>query len=144
MKKITMIALAFCLVGGAVSAQEKKSAYTPTAEAAAAFAKKFPGAENVKWKAEGKDGEAKFMLNGIKTEAVFDNKGNWIQTETKVPVATLPAAAGEYMKKNYPNIPVDKLAKIVKANGTVLFEVESKDKDILFDTAGKFVEESKD
>ena len=58
-----------------------------------AFAKKFPAATNIKWgKENAKEYEAAFKLNGKSVSANFLTDGSWVETESEINTAELPAA----------------------------------------------------
>lgn len=139
MKKILFAFIALCVFQ--VHAQQKSKA--PEA-ATTAFYKMFPNAAFVKWGKEDNDYEADFKLNGKEMSAVFDAKGNHKETEEVVKEKDVPAKAMTYFKEHYKNSSVKEFAKITKADKQVLYEIGIKGKDILFDTNGNFVKESKD
>src|ERR1700704_515308 len=68
-----------------------------------AFNSKYPGATNVKWgKESAKEYEAEFKLNGNSVSANFGTDGAWVETETVIKTAALPAAVVAAINKNYP------------------------------------------
>lgn len=53
--------------------------------------KKYPSAEDVRWKVKSKgDYEIKFELNGKKTEVEIDDDGTWEKTTTHLNLDELP------------------------------------------------------
>lgn len=141
MKRVILVML---IAAGFVSvskAQEKKVGKkdAPPTSVSAAFNKAFPGSSNVKWEKEESDYEVGFMQNGKEMSAVYDTKGSLKETEVLMNVSELPQAAQDYVKKNYKNATVKEAAKITKADGEVVYEAEVNKKDLIFDTAGKFL-----
>ena len=89
MKKIFLIA--GCLLAIASTGCSRK--INVPAAVTNAFNNKFPGATEVKWEKENaKEYEAEFTLNGDNVSANFGADGTWVETETVIKVADLPAA----------------------------------------------------
>ena len=92
---ILIVSLFVCSL--VVSAQK-----TPPAVVTKAFAEKFKSAEKVKWDMEdAKEWEAEFVMNGKEASASYDLSGKWLETETEVKVAELPAAVKASLDKEY-------------------------------------------
>jgi len=92
-----------------------------------AFAKKFPGATNIKWgKESAKEFEAEFKLNGKTMSANFLTDGNWTATEAMIEVAALPAAVVATVTAKYPGYTIIGADKIEKAGGKITYEAEIK------------------
>ena len=108
-----------------------------------AFQKQYPSVK-ASWDKEDVNYEANFKQNGKTMSAVIDKNGTIVETETDIPVADLPKAIQDYMKKNYPGTKIEEAAKIVKANGDINYEAEVHHKDVIFDVNGKFIKEAKD
>ena len=107
----------------------------------AAFAQRFPTVHDMKWEKEGSEYEAAFKQAGQELTASFDGAGTWKETETEIPVATLPAAAKQYLQAHYKGRKVSEAAKLQMADGTTRYEAEVKHSDIIFDANGGFLEE---
>jgi len=56
----------------------------------------------------------------------------------------LPSAALNYIKTNYKGKKVKESFKITSADGVVSFEAEIDDRDVIFNTNGKYLKEDKD
>jgi alpha-amylase/alpha-mannosidase (GH57 family) len=108
-----------------------------------AFDKKYPHTKPG-WDKEDANYEANFKQEGKAMSVVIDRSGTIVETETNIPVADLPKAIQEYMKKNYGGIKIEEAARIVKANGDINYEAEVHHKDIVFDANGKFIKEMND
>lgn len=92
-----------------------------------AFAKKFPGATNIKWgKESANEYEAEFMLNGKSVSANFLTDGSWVETETEIGNNELPAAVAATIKAKHPNAVLLKAYKTETAKGGVTYEAEIK------------------
>lgn len=97
------------------------------AEIQRSFSLKFPSATNVHWSRESqKEWEAEFVNEGVKTSANFLLDGNWVETETEIPVTQLPEKVVSAIKAAYTNWRIVEADKIVKSNGELLFEAELK------------------
>jgi len=89
-----------------------------------AFAAKFPGASNVKWgKENAKEYEAEFKLNNNSISANFKTDGSWVETESVIPVADLPAAVTSAIRTKYPGAPITLAEKTEQPGNKVLYEV---------------------
>jgi hypothetical protein len=108
------------------------------------FSKAYGKPGNVKWGKEGKNEyEASFMLKGTATSVVYSNDGLLQETETGMMPAELPAAVTGYIMKNYKNSKISEAAKIIKKDGSILYEAEVNKKDLLFDASGKLLNTGK-
>lgn len=131
-----MISLAAC-------AQKVKESEVPTA-VKEAFKKSYKDAKEVKWEKEGANFEAEFEIGETDQSVVFDAMGHLVETEVEIKVDELPAGVKDYVAKNYKNAKIKEATKIIDAKGTVTYETEIKDKDLIFDSAGKFIKEEVD
>ena len=109
-----------------------------------AFAKKFPAATNVKWaKENAKEYEAEFKLNGKSISANFLNDGSWVETESEISTAELPAAVANAVKLKYADAVILKIFKIETAIGKVTYETEfktgNKKKELVFNAEGNVI-----
>lgn len=129
MKKIAFLFALILGMGGAASAQK-----TPPQTVMAAFNQKFPNMTVEKWDME-KNGEweAEMEQNGTDMSANFSATGQWLETETEIKKAELPAAVQTALKGKK----VKEAARIQKADGTTLYEAQVRHKDLLFDASGK-------
>jgi hypothetical protein len=107
-----------------------------------AFKKYYPEISDIKWDKEGSsEFEASFKENGKDISVVFDKAGKLEETETSIQISELPENAVKFINTNYSDSKITEAAKIVKANGAVLFEAEvtmgKQKKDLLFDPKGE-------
>ena len=143
---IVVVVLIFGIV--TISAQTKKEVKV-TEKAKACFAKHYPNVKEVKWGMEGKtEFEAEFKQNGEAISVVIDAEGNLKETETDISKSSLPKGVEEYVAKYHKGWKITEAAKIVDAKGNATFEAQiSKgkvNKDLIFNKAGKPVQESKE
>lgn len=106
-----------------------------------AFDQKFPNATDVEWDKED-DGnwEVEFELGDEESTAVFSADGKWLETETEIAVEDLPEAVRNAVKGQK----VREAARILKADGATVFEVEIGKKDLIYDAKGNLLMEEKD
>ena len=139
MKK-TMLFAAGLMISLAACAQKVKETDVPSV-VKEAFQNSYKDAKEVKWEKEGANFEAEFEIGETDQSVVYDASGKLIETETEIKADELPAAAKDYIAKNYKGAKIKEAAKITDARGTVTYEAEIKDKDLIFDSTGKFIKE---
>ena len=129
MKKImAMIAvMAICTISFA-----QKSVLVPDA-VKKAFAKQFPLATNSTWEKEDGKYEVNFKNEGKETSALFSLSGSLEETEIVIPETELPANALKLAKAKGN---IKEATKIIKADGSIMYEAEVNKKDLLFDSNG--------
>ena len=117
----------------AVAAKKK----TPPQAVVAAFNQKFANVKDVDWGME-KNGqwEAEFDQNKAEMSANFSADGKWVETETEIKVAELPAAVRTALKGQK----IKEASRILRADGSTVYEAEVRHKDLLFDASGKSVQ----
>jgi hypothetical protein len=107
------------------------------------FAKFFPGS-NAEWKKDSVNFEAEFKKDGKSMSASFDVNGQLVETETTINESAFPEAGLTYIQSNFKGKSIKELEKISKADGSIRFEAEVDDKELLFDQSGKLIKEEKD
>jgi hypothetical protein len=137
MKKLLLVCLTI-LVSGALYAQNT----TLPDAVSKAFLQKFPKAKKVKWTPEDVDEyEADFEMDSLTISAMFDTNGNWLITETDIPLTKIPPAVLASVKQNYPKAKVREGAKIEHAKKGIYYEIEiklgDKTEDVYFYQDGK-------
>jgi lipopolysaccharide export system protein LptC len=144
MKKL-VLAMALLSVSTLAYSQEKKekeeSVKVPSA-VEKAFQKAFPNTK-AEWEDENGKFEGSFKYKGEEMSVVYNAQGVLEEKETEIKANQLPAAVSSYITKNKLG-KIKEAAKIVKADGTVLYEAEVDGGDALFDSKGKFVKLQKD
>jgi hypothetical protein len=136
MKKILLIALGFLAT---VSYAQQKTEIPATV--LKKFETMFPGAKIDKWEKKKYGYRVSYELNKIDTKAKFDSTGNLVEKKEKLKATDLPKAAQDYITSKHTGMKAEKVARLTDAKGTVTFEAELKDRDIVFDASGNFVSE---
>lgn len=131
-----MISLAAC-------GQKLKESDIPAA-VKDAFSKSYKDAKEVKWEKESANFEAEFEIGETDQSVVYDATGNLVEIEIEIKVDELPSAVKDYVSKNYRGVKIKEATKITDAKGTITYEAEIKDKDLIFDSNGKFIKEEVD
>ncbi len=106
-----------------------------------AVLKKFPQAKIKQWEKENEQYEAELIWNKNEISVLLNPDGTILETETEIAVSELPAPVLAYVSKNYPKHKVKEAAKITDAKGTVTYEAEVNEKDLIFDHQGNFLKE---
>jgi hypothetical protein len=119
-------------------AQEKNLADVPIV-VLTEFTRLFPGATYVKWKQEEGNYEGRFTFENREMSAVFSPKGVLAGKEVFLKITELPAPAREYLQQHYAGLKFMEIAEVSNAKGSKLYEVESEDIYIFFDSKGKFL-----
>jgi hypothetical protein len=142
--KTTAAILVAASMGVVAMAQKINSAQVPVA-VKTSFEKAYPGVKTVKWEKEKGDFEAGFKQGSKEMSAVFKTDGTQMESELEIKTAELPAQVLAYVKQNYKGASIAEAAKITKtATGEVNYEAEVKGKDLLFNSAGKFLKVAQD
>jgi uncharacterized membrane protein YkoI len=140
MKKIFSWLLLYACMTATCHAQK----ITVPAAVTKAFSEKFHGAAEVKWgKENAKEYEAEFKFNNTDVSANFKTDGTWVETETTIAAADLPAAVSAAMNTKYPAAPIIKTEKLEKPGGIVQYEVvvkvNGKKKEVELNADGSFI-----
>lgn len=109
-----------------------------------ALKKLHPTVQQLEWERATPYYEAIFKLAGNHRAIKFDTKGNVAETEVGVTIASLPTAISTYMKAHYPKEKIQAAETVSKANGDRSYEIRITGKEVVFDKAGKFLNEEKD
>ena len=92
-----------------------------------AFSAKYPNATHVTWgKENAKEYEAEFKLNNTNVSANFGLTGNWVETETVIPITDLPAVVTDAIKKKYPSAVITMAEKLEMPGDKLLYEAAFK------------------
>lgn len=135
-KPIVALSVIFALVAGTITAQIMSKGEIPVA-VKNAFKKEYPQVKKVSFDEEHGTYEAEFKLNGKHMSVTYTANGTKQETETSMSVNELPKSVTSYvMSKKYGKI--KEAAKIVKADGSVVYEAEVKKGDLLFNENGSF------
>jgi len=112
----------------------------------AAFKKHHPNATILKWNDESPVWEAKYTDEKEKGAVTYDKDANIIETELVIEESELPhqPAIPEYIKTKYPGEKIQSCEKVEKKDGTITYEIQITGKEIVFDAAGKYLDEEPD
>ena len=108
---------------------------------------KYPDAAQVEWKDKLVNFEASFEMKGETFKAVFNNKGEWVQTEKNISEDALPDDVLDGLEKSkYSDLKILETSRIEKNDGKIQYRILSKKNDIqkkylYFNANGKLVKE---
>ncbi len=143
----------FCslLLVFATKAQEKelKNKVVPPIEVTLAFAKQFPNT-TPEWSKTYRGDmnsefnfDAAFTLKNIPMSATYNEAGVFKALTCEIGPKELPQAAQNYLKKNYPNLPVQKMIKVTDDLAQTHYEVgllvQGQLADAVFNAQGDFL-----
>lgn len=136
-KSAIVLSIIFALGAGTITAQQMKKGDEVPVAVKNAFKKDYPQVKIVKWDDEHGTYEAEFKLGNKDMSVTYSAAGMKEETETSLKVTELPKNVISYVaQKKYGTI--KEAAKIVKADGSVIYEAEVKKGDLLFDHNGNF------
>ncbi len=135
-----MVMLAASVISLSACGQKLKEKDVPTG-VISAFKQQFSDAKDVDWEMENGNYEAEFKSGKTEQSAVFDAVGKVLETEAEIKVNELPASVLEYISNKYKGEKIKEASKITGVAGAVSYEAEVHDKDLIFDSNGKFVKE---
>lgn len=129
MKKIVLL-LSVCLLISLMGGSQKLTPDKVPAPVKQAFAKKFPGATDVKYEMEKKDYEIIFKYKVVEMSANFDAMGKWLETETEIKESGLPEEVIGSVSKNFAGFKISEVAKVETPNKGLCYEMDlKKDKE---------------
>ncbi len=147
MKKLLIFAVAALFVLEFSSCKGKEKVKVPE-KVKTAFENKFPGAGDVEWEQE-KQGiwEVEFEIKDTDMEALFDNNGTWLKTETEIEIKELPEAVVNSAKKKFAGYEIYG-AEIIETPEQTTYEVKIKNGSgekmyVVFDKTGKGLKREK-
>ncbi len=92
-----------------------------------ALEQKFPGATNIKWGKESEnEWEANFRLNNLNASANFSNTGEWLETETEIPVSRLPGSVVSAIQEADKGCKITGAAMIESSKSETVYEADIK------------------
>jgi len=148
MNSILITSVLAISVAACSSAQKEEKATTKGTDVPEAvtvsFKKHYSNVSDVDWEKEGSNYEAEFEANDTETSVTLDPSGKILETENEIETSLLPATAMEYLNTNYKGKKVKEATKIVLEDGTIQYEAEVNNKDIMFDANGTFIKENND
>ena len=132
MYKITLLLL-FCFGTSLATSAQKAAPATISSE----FKKRFPAAMALQW-AQVNTGmwQAQFRLNGVQTSANYSSKGEWLETESVIHRADLPAPVSAALKGKK----IKGVSQVLLADGSTVYEAMMKRKELRLDDKGVMLE----
>lgn len=106
-----------------------------------AFSARFSKAKDVRWDMEDKTTyEAEFTMGGTAMSALFDRKGTWKETETRIGKDALPSAVTATIAKDFQGYEMEEIQRIDNSKNEVSYEVEfekgDRSMEVVFDANG--------
>src|SRR5258706_10233732 len=129
MKNLMMMLALAAVIGFSACSQKLDESNVPDV-VKTAFAKQYPGTA-AKWEMEDGKYEASFKQNNDAMSVLYEANGSMTESEVDIKVEDLPAALLAYVKDHYSGKTIKEGAKITKADGTVNYEAEVDDKDVI-------------
>lgn len=146
-KTLFLVLTAGCLLAG--TACDNDDNYLPDETVVSAFNSKYPNAKRIEW--ENKKGYkvADFTLDAKEAEAWFDDKGNWLLTETDIPFNALPMAIqSEFVVSPYGTWHVEDVDVLTRPDAATVYVVEvekgEQEIDLYYAEDGTLLKEVKD
>ena len=122
MKNIIFVVLAMLFASITSFSQSKAPKAIETS-----FKLKFPKATKMKWEKENAhEYEADFIENGVKHTANFNDKGEWLETESTTTFDKLPEKIKTSFKTSHNEDKIIAVAKIETSDGETHYEIEVK------------------
>lgn len=122
MKNIILVFIALAATAFTGYSQVKVPTIVKTA-----FSSKFPEAKSVKWEKESKtEFEANFTIMDVKHSANYSDKGEWLETESVIPLNLVPAKVKAAIDAKYKSNEVKSVAKIESSKGKTQYEIDIK------------------
>ncbi len=138
MKKPLLLLLLAALTAPAAQAQKLTAAQVPAA-VVATFHKAHP-AKAVHWEKEDGNYEAGFGQGKQEMSVLLNPSGTLLETETEMPVTSLPAPVRAALAAHYAGQKITEAAQIVSAAGVTTYEAEVRQNghshDVIFTAAG--------
>ena len=136
-KSAIVLSIIFALGAGTITAQQMSKKKEIPVAVKNAFKKEYPQVKKVSFDDEHGAYEAEFKLNGKDMSVTYSANGMKQETETSLKVTELPKNVISYVaQKKYGKI--KEAARIVKADGSVVYEAEVNKGDLLFNENGSF------
>lgn len=127
----------------AVNAQDLGKNEVPTA-VTSAFENAYSAASDVEWEKSAENFTVEFDLDKMDHEIWYSPAGEVLKMEKEISENDLPAAVKSTLKTNYSGFQVED-AEMIKEGNITTYKVEldkgNEEKEVLFDDAGKVINE---
>lgn len=121
MRKALMMSAALLFVAALAAPLSGQESAVPK-NIAAAFAQKYPKAEDVSWEELDDVYIASFLAGDYYCDAFFDKAGAWLETSTIIDEADVPQVVTAAVKAKYPNLDYfTSLVRSERPDGMVYF-----------------------
>lgn len=98
-----------------------------------AFLKQFPNGDKVEWSKESDtEWEVDFKLEDVKYSAVFEQNGNWIETEHEIKAKQLPDLVKMTMEQHFSAYEIESAEIAEKEHGT-FYELEIEKGEVMME-----------
>jgi len=137
MNKLQTLIIIFLFFIGFIS-----SSAQPPKKVVSAFSAKFGNVTNLEWTHEKNGFEASFLKSDKRYYATFNVSGQWLDTETEIPITDLPEIVqNTFFAKFGKTQRIIAASKIEKNDGVLFFVIEYKSglstTEIIYDQDGK-------
>jgi hypothetical protein len=123
-----------------IALAQKVDSYKVPEVVKTALDKKYPKATKVTWEKEKGNYEANWGgKTGEDMSVQFSPNGIFIEQDVAIKVKSLPQPIFSYVNLHYKGAKISEAGKVTNAKGKTMYEVEVKDKDLLFDEKGNFL-----
>lgn len=119
----------------------KEAEKSPMERVKEQFAYEYPSATNVEWEEDKGLYEVSYLKNGKEFTVIYDEKADVVQKEEMIPVDELPSDAKSFLADKGE---VTAACRIMKADGTVIYEAEVGGEDHRFDVTGNHMSKEAD
>ncbi len=138
MKKVFV---AILMAGTVPAMAQKLSAEKVPAPAKSAFEKTHPGITDVKWEKEKGNFEVNFTEGNSKITAVYNDKGELMETEYAMEVNRMQRPISQYIEQHYAGEKIKEFNRVDKPGFPPNYEVVVGGKEVTFGPNGQFVKE---
>ena len=117
------------------------------ADVGQAFAKKCPGATDIKYEMDKKDYEVSYKENGVVMSANFNSDGEWLETETIISESDLPERVLNSAAESFVDFKITQVSKVESKDKVVYYEMylktNKKGYDVKFSPEGVVLKKTK-
>ena len=146
MKKI-IVSLSVCLLFSLMGYTQKITPEKVPANVGQAFAKKCPGATDIKYEMDKKDYEVSYKENGVVMSAYFNSDGEWLETETIISESDLPERVLNSAAESFVDFKITQVSKVESQDKVVYYEMylktNKKGYDVKFSPEGVVLKKTK-
>jgi hypothetical protein len=138
--KSVLTFLLFCCFVANVHSQTLTATEVP-AKVREAHKKKYPAAQNAKWKKVNENFEVAHLVNKKQSAVRYDNNGKLISTETETKASEVPKRMTDFLVANFKGQRPTSLHRISDNAGKISYAAEIDHMRYVFDAGGQFLEQ---